>query len=108
MKLRRSLRKRATQRGNKRRATRGRSTRLEALEPRLLLADNPVVLGQDPENFTIDPVLKIALDLSEPVQGEDARNESTYGLLDLGDERVHVVSRVRDGMLGFKHMHGSV
>ena len=67
---------------------RGHQARFEQLEPRHLLAGNPVILAQDPSDVSHDPVSMISLTLSEPVVGDDARDAVNYSLTHLGADRV--------------------
>ncbi len=51
-----------------------------------MLSGDPLILAHDPDRFTIDPVSAMALELSEPVVADGARERANYGLLHLGDD----------------------
>ena len=60
---------------------------LEQLEERVLLSGAPHIVLHDLPSRTPGPVSGATLTLSEPVVGTDARDPSTYELLDLGPDR---------------------
>ena len=77
----------------------------EPLEPRILLS-GPVVTSFDPEGTTHDAFQDLAMNLSAPVVGGDARDAGTYVVTHLGgdgavgggdDRRASALPQYRDG-----------